>query len=64
MSDFNFFSFLWVRRKPVFDDALVVQTGEYLTDDSGNQLYADDGVTKLVSDDFSLTVEGNLYRWV
>lgn len=64
MSDFDFFSFLWVKRKPVFDDAIVAQTGNYLADDSGNPLYADDGTTRLTSDDFALTVEGNLYRWI
>lgn len=42
MNDFNFFSFMWVRYRPVFD---VVATGyEVLTDSLSIELTDDSGV--------------------
>lgn len=63
MSDFNFFSFLWIKRTPVFDASAQLSNFNYLTDENGNILTDENGVP-LIDQTPTVVISKILYRWV
>lgn len=59
----GFFSYLWVKRKPVYSASATMQ-GASIVDDSGaNSLITDDGLYMIVSDPTGLLITETLVRW-
>ena len=64
MSDFSFFSFMWTRYIPVFDNRNIVNTAIFYITETGDFYVTENGVDNYITEAGTQPGPGDLYRYI